>query len=172
MLSSILTRLPYAAPHLIVYAAVAVLAAKRMQRHPVPSRLALLACAVLIAGCVAGNSLSAYFDYMARNHLGHESDSDFFAHYGWIIRYACAIGIASLAAGMGLLFKAVYTDREGASREAVPEVSGEPRQPRHGLRLCPGKPRPSRMAAGPFLPNSPRRSRRPEIPIPTPPGSP
>jgi hypothetical protein len=124
MISSILTRLPDAAPYLIVYAAGAVLAARRMQRHPGPSRFVLLACAVLIAGVVAGNALCEYFDYMADNHRQHETRGEFIANYAWIIRYASAIGMVSRAAGMALLLKAVYADRDGAGREAMPEESG------------------------------------------------
>jgi hypothetical protein len=125
VLSSILMRLVYAAPSLAVYVAGTVLASKRMQRLPGPSRTAMLAFALLIAGWLIPQAAFAVVDYRIANRPEHQTFADLDDQIMWIMSRATLTNAALFLAGIGLLLKAVYADRDGAGREAMPEEEGE-----------------------------------------------
>lgn len=122
MISSLL----FSAPSLAVYIAGAVLASRRMQRHPGPSRTVLLACALLIAAWLISQAALAAVVYRDTPDVQR----------AWLMTQSALARIALSVAGMALLLKAVYADREavvveilyGHSGETMPEESADRRQ--------------------------------------------
>jgi hypothetical protein len=141
MIESILQRLVFAAPALAAYVAGAVFASRRMQRHPGPSRDALLAFALLIAGWLIPQAGMAVFDYR-RATRPDQMSSEFYDENMWLITQGAMAHTALFLAGIGLMLKAVHAEREEASREAMPEEKGEPSPP----------PSPPRELAAPAVP--------------------
>jgi hypothetical protein len=141
MISSILQRLLFSAPSLAAYVAGAVFASRRMQRLPVPSRDALLAFTLLIAGWLIPQASMAVFDYRQANRPEHQMSSEFYDQNMWLITQGAMAHTALFLAGIGLLLKAVYAGREvavveiryGTIGEAMPEESGEPPSPLQAL---------------------------------------